>query len=48
MADGIEVQFDATVRVGYGLPPSRRGPDHDWWGLRWRSPGSQVEGFCAC
>src|SRR6478752_5561047 len=35
--------FSLALIVGYGLPPSRRGPDHDWWGLRWRSPGSQVE-----
>src|SRR5262245_52485456 len=40
--------FSLALIVGYGLRPSRRGPDHDWWGLRWRSPGSQVEGFCAC
>src|ERR1700746_1211140 len=40
--------FSLALIVSYGLRPSRRGPDHDWWGLRWRSPGSQVEGFCAC
>src|SRR5262249_50134863 len=40
--------FSLALIVGYGLRPSPRGPDHDWWGLRWRSPGSQVEGFCAC
>src|ERR1700739_1978206 len=40
--------FSLALIVGYGLRPSRRGPDHDCWGLRWRSPGSQVEGFCAC
>src|SRR6202043_2818406 len=40
--------FSLAFIVGYGLGPSRRGPDHDWWGLRWRSRGSQVEGFCAC
>jgi len=34
--------------VGYGLRPSRRHPGHDWWGLRWRSPGSRAEGFCTC
>src|SRR5664280_2585961 len=40
--------FSITPIVGYGLRPSRRGPGHDWWGLRWRSPGSRTKGFCAC
>jgi hypothetical protein len=40
--------FSITLIVGYGLRPSRRGPGHDWWGLRWRSPGSRTKGFCAC
>jgi hypothetical protein len=38
----------AARGVGYGLRPSRRGPGHDWWGQRWRSPGSRAERFCAC
>src|SRR5215469_6690060 len=40
--------FSLAFIVGYSLRPSRRGPGHGWWGRRWRSPGSQVEGFCAC
>ena len=40
--------FSLALIVGYGLRPSRRHPGHDWWGLRWRSPGSQAKGFCAC
>src|SRR5712691_6172621 len=40
--------FSLALIVGYGLRPSRRGPGHDWWGRRWRSPGSRAEGFCAC
>ena len=39
--------FSTTLIVGYGLRPSRRGPGHDWWGLRWKSPGSRTKGFCA-
>jgi hypothetical protein len=33
--------FSLALIVGYGLRPSRRGPNHDWWGLRWRSPDSR-------
>src|SRR5262245_58597467 len=40
--------FSLALIVGYGLRPSRRGPGHDCWGQRWRSPGSRAEGFCAC
>src|ERR1019366_7653322 len=40
--------FSLALIVGYGLRPSRRDPGHDWWGQRWRSPGSRSKGFCAC
>jgi hypothetical protein len=40
--------FSTALIVGYGLRPSRQRPGHDWWGRRWRSPGSRAKGFCAC
>jgi hypothetical protein len=40
--------FSLALIVGYGLQPSRRRPNHDWRGRRWRSPGSRTKGFCAC
>ena len=40
--------FSFALIVGSGLRPSRRGPGHDWWGQRWRPPGSRAGGFCAC
>ena len=40
--------FSLALIVGYGLRPSRQRPGHDWWGQRWRSPGSRAKGFCAC
>src|SRR5262249_41664102 len=40
-----QADFSLAFIVGYGLRPSRRGPDHDWWGWRWeisRFPGRRL------